>query len=113
MIGQIKKINNNSIGVKFDEIEEIKKITYEDFYSIKMAYLITIHKSQGSEADNVIIIINDSKVNNINLLYTSITRAKKRCILIAKTTTIENIIKNKKKVDRESNLSNFIKDLAI
>jgi exodeoxyribonuclease V alpha subunit len=105
MIGQIKEIKNKSIIVKFDD--EIKEIT--DLNDIKMSYLLTIHKAQGIENDNVIVIIDkDSKMNSINLLYTAITRAKKQCILIAKTDTIKNILINKNN-KRISNLKYLIR----
>jgi len=48
------------------------------------AYALTIHKSQGSEADNVVLILN-SRVRFMytrNLLYTAITRAKKNLIIM-------------------------------
>jgi exodeoxyribonuclease V alpha subunit len=76
-----------------------------------MAYLITIHKSQGSEADIVIVVIDKShKMNSINLLYTAVTRAKKKCILIAEEKTIEDII-NGKINKRISNLAHIIKKI--
>ena len=105
MIGIIKDIYNKSILVQFDnELKEVTKLN-----EIKMAYLLTIHKAQGTESDNVIVIIdNNSKINNINLLYTAITRAKKKCILVATTDTIQNIL-NKENIERLSNLDEFIK----
>ena len=47
-------------------------------------------------------------MNSINLLYTAITRAKKQCILIAKTDTIKNILINKNN-KRISNLKYLIR----
>jgi exodeoxyribonuclease V alpha subunit len=109
MIGQIKDIYNKSILVQFDD--NIKEIT--NFNDIKMAYLLTIHKAQGIESDNVIVIIdNNSKINSINLLYTAITRSKKKCILIATHNTIQNIL-NKDNTERISNLYIFISKFNI
>jgi hypothetical protein len=48
-------------------------------------YATTVHKSQGSEADTVIFVLDArdcAKIHKRNLLYTAITRAKKRCIVI-------------------------------
>ncbi len=49
------------------------------------AFALSIHKSQGSEFDEVIIILpeNDSPVLSRELVYTAVTRAKKRVTLMA------------------------------
>ena len=52
---------------------------------LSLAYATTIHKSQGSEYDVVVIMLMPSagqKMLRRNLLYTAITRAKKACIII-------------------------------
>lgn len=61
----------------------------------KLAYIMIIHKSQGSESENVIILLNDGIMNNINLLYTAVIRAKKKYILIAEKYPIKKIIEEK------------------
>ena len=76
----------------------------DDLTNIKLSFAMTIHKSQGSESDDVIILVNDSRLNTINLLYTAITRSKKKCIIIGTQEVIGNIIKNKKIVKRNSNI---------
>lgn len=112
MMGTIKNIVDNNeeryIEVLFDGLEyEYKKISQDDLNNIRLAYLITIHKSQGSESDVIIVLLNKSRLNNINLLYTAITRSKDQCILIASEDTIKDIIENKKFVKRLSNLRLF------
>lgn len=51
---------------------------------LTLAYAVTIHKSQGSEYDVVVIMLMPSagRMLQRNLLYTAITRAKKACIII-------------------------------
>lgn len=49
------------------------------------AYAITAHKSQGSEFDNLLVFnqpIGSEQVDRRRWLYTAITRAKKKCILV-------------------------------
>ena len=48
-----------------------------------------------------------SKINTMNLLYTAITRSKKKCILISEEKTIETIINEKRKTKRICNLKDF------
>lgn len=117
MIGVIKNIIRddkskkvNHINILFEGEDNNKSFEgeYIDRMDIDLGYIITIHKSQGSESDNVIILIDESsKINTINLLYTGITRAKKRCILISEERTIKGIIEEKRKVKRISNLKDF------
>jgi len=49
------------------------------------AYATTVHKSQGSEFDEVLLLIPDaeSPVVTRNLLYTAVTRARRRCTIWA------------------------------
>lgn len=114
MTGVIKKMyeeeNDENIFIEkvdilFDGDEKETSFEKSILLHAKLAYIMTIHKSQGSESDNVIILLNDGILNNINLLYTAVTRAKKKCILIAEKYPIKKIIEEKKIIKRKSNLS--------
>ena len=51
----------------------------------ELAYAMTVHKSQGSEYDNVMLVLpNDEKhpLLNRQIIYTGITRAKKRAVIV-------------------------------
>lgn len=73
-----------------------------------LAYCITIHKSQGSEYDNIIIpIIKDQYNMTRQMLYTAITRAKKKVILIGDKKVLSAIIANNNKF-RKTKLSQRI-----
>lgn len=52
--------------------------------NVDLGYIGTVHKSQGSEAKVVILVVETYKclVHNWSLLYTAITRAKEKCIII-------------------------------
>ena len=52
-------------------------------YPMELAYAITIHKSQGSDFNTVIVVLPKSgRILSRELLYTALTRAKKRMILL-------------------------------
>ena len=78
-LGRIDKINkeDKTIRVKFDDG---KIATYEstDLDQLEHAYAITVHKSQGSEFDVVILVAAQSAPMLLtrNLIYTAMTRAK-------------------------------------
>lgn len=74
----------------------------------RLCYSYTIHKSQGSENDVVIIYLsgteNVKRMMNRNLLYTAITRAKKKVIIVYSEDALESCIKNEYAVKRNTKL---------
>ncbi len=74
-----------SVTVTFDCGDEVVYL-YGDLRELDLAYAITVHASQGSEYENVVLCITRGSVNaeflNRNLLYTAATRAVKRLILM-------------------------------
>ena len=83
------------IKVKYDD-EKIAWYSFQDLEELEHSYAITVHKSQGSEFDVVILPITPSSPMLLtrNLLYTAITRAKKLLIVIGGNKQIENMIAN-------------------
>ena len=69
--------------------------------SFDKVYAMTIHKSQGSEFDEVFILYppQDSPVLTRELLYTGITRAKKTCAIVADKAILKTSIQHKTKRD--------------
>jgi len=61
----------------------IRRFRISDLPDHDPAFAITVHKSQGSEFDTVLLVIPDraSRVMTRQLLYTGVTRAKKRVII--------------------------------
>lgn len=99
----IHEVNNADLGVmngetgvvdKIMSSEHILDISFskdktiryecEDLEDLDLAYAITIHKSQGSEFPVVIIPVDEQAIHmiNKNLLFTAITRASQKVILI-------------------------------
>lgn len=81
-IGFIQDVNNEKLTVDyFDHI-----VTYEknELNELTLAYASSVHKSQGSEYKVVIIPLSTSHYIMLqrNLLYTAITRAKQKVIII-------------------------------
>lgn len=87
MIGMIVKINfaEELIYVHYPNEMVIAEYSYDEASElISLAYALTIHKTQGSEYQNVVIPISFTHYNMLNnkLLYTAITRAKDKVVLI-------------------------------
>lgn len=53
-------------------------------YRLKLAYVITIHKAQGSEYDTIVLPVSKGFANMLhrNLMYTAISRAKRRVVIV-------------------------------
>jgi exodeoxyribonuclease V alpha subunit len=112
-IGTIERIETGSkkeLYINFDG--NVVKYTPSNFNSIKHGYAVSIHKSQGSEFDMVIIPLSTSynKMLYRKLLYTAVTRGKKKLILIGeKPALISGILNNETNIRRTSLKDNLIK----
>ena len=88
-------------------------IDRECFDDLKLAYAITIHRSQGSEFTNIIVVIPKEPASMLvrNLFYTAITRAKKRVFVISENDAMDIAIKTDKTDDRRTNLPKLINEI--
>ena len=79
--------------------------------AIKLAYAISIHKFQGSECDDVLIILLDehSRMLTKKLFYTAYTRAIKSVLLISNKNLIKKTIENDADSLRNCNLLTLLK----
>ena len=80
---------------------------------MSLAYATTIHKSQGSEYDVVIVVVppQPSSMLQRNILYTAITRARKRVILVASDNTIFTCVNTVTAVQRKTRLCERLRDM--
>ena len=108
-IGYIKDINFKSkkdfIVIDYDGNEVSYK--RENIQSFTHAYAITIHKSQGSEFDHVIMpmTLNYSRMLYNKLLYTGVSRAKKSLILIGSIEAFSRSVNNNYSYIRKTSLA--------
>ena len=65
-----------------------------NMYTVDLAYCLTVHKAQGSEANNVVICVDSNPYITNQWLYTAITRAKLSCKLLASEETLEYAVNN-------------------
>ena len=82
--------------------------------NLELAYAVTVHKSQGSEFNVVILTVfgGFDKLYYRNLLYTAVTRAKKMLIIVGSKKRLEFMIDNNRRTLRYTALKNMLMDLA-
>lgn len=85
-----------------------RKVSYakDDAYDLRLAYAITIHKSQGSEFPVVIIPVSMQHYIMLqrNLIYTAITRARRLVILVGTQGALAQAIKTQTSLQRQTQL---------
>ena len=118
-----KKIFNGDLGYITDIDMKEKRFTisfdhedvifdFEEAEQIRLAYAITIHKSQGSEFPAVIIPMTNAHFIMLkkNLLYTGITRAKELMVLCSSRKVISTCLANRGRTHRFTLLQQKLSD---
>ena len=107
-IDSIKEVDNpykhNEVTIDFDGNKVVYKT--EDLQSIKHAYAMTIHKSQGSEFPHVILPVtkNYYKMLYNKLIYTGVSRAKKSLVIIGEKEAFMMSVYNDYATNRKTGL---------
>ena len=111
-IGYIHSIDKDmeSATIVFDD----KLCIYEfsKFEDLDLAYAITVHKSQGSEFDAVIMPMYPCApmLQNRNLFYTAVTRAKKLVVLVGRENCVQKMVENKSEQIRYTGLEQKLRN---
>ena len=107
--GVIEEIYNQFVVINFDGLRV--KYYRETMNMVGLGYAITIHKSQGSSIDNVILCTPQSHtfMLNSNLIYVGLTRMKKNCFHLGALSTVNNAIHKKANLTRHT----FMQQLLI
>lgn len=118
-IGIIKSIWTNNetyedfMTISFEGIGDVN-LAYEFWRNIELAYAITVHKYQGSQSDTIIfgLDFNSYTLLSKELLYTGITRAKKKCYLIAQTSALRFGTGKSSVIDKQTHLKEQLYEVA-
>jgi len=100
------------LEVTYESGQEKRVVIYKknDLADLALAYAITIHKSQGSEFDVVIIPIVLQHFNMLyqNLIYTALTRAKKMAIFVGSRKALHIATQNTENNERKTMLKELV-----
>ena len=95
------------VTIKYNDIESVpEQVTIDDLYdNFKLNYCITIHKSQGSQYDNVVLFIEPNQnIIDKTSLYTAISRARNKCFVISSKEDFIKCQKNNNVFDNKVSL---------
>ncbi len=107
-IGKVILIENEYMVVEFDD----NKILYtrESGLNLKLSYAISLTKSQGGSAKNIILITPKAHTYmlNANLMYVGQSRSEYRCYHLGEPKTINLAIKKKENLNRKTHLKELL-----
>ena len=113
-----KNVFNGDIGVVsgLDLTQQLLRIAFPDCLvhydfseidQLQLAYAMTVHKSQGSEYEAVVLVLHRSQYIMLqrNLLYTGLTRARKMLAIVGDQRGLWRAVRNDRQARRWSRLS--------
>lgn len=117
-IGIIQEINTQDliVTVAYRMGQNHKYVQYnkDALSEIDLAYAITIHKSQGSEFESVIMPLFTQHFSMLfrNLVYTGLTRAKKMAVFVGNRKALSMAVRNNKMMVRQTALQDLLGNVS-
>ncbi len=114
-IGYIKKLSRSDreMVVEFDDG---RCATYDDTMldELELSYCISVHKSQGSEFDAVVLplLSGPPMLMTRNLLYTAVTRAKRLVVIVGREACVRGMVDNNRILRRYTALAHRLKSAS-
>jgi exodeoxyribonuclease V alpha subunit len=104
-VGVTVKRPEGGVSVLFPRGERVVSCPVALLPDHELAYAMTVHKSQGSEFENVMMILpddGDHPLLNRQVVYTGITRAKKRAVIVGSAAALNEALS--RKIERDTGL---------
>jgi len=111
-IGRVTTSNKNGVEIQFEDELIFFKRSDAKLLNVELAYVLTIHKTQGSEYPCVIIVMHSQnwRMLHRNLIYTAVTRAKKTAFVIGEYKALNKAIMTVEVDDRRTSILQIIKE---
>lgn len=105
---EMMDVASKTILVRFDD--RVAPYSFENADQLELAYAITIHKSQGSEFEAVVMPLMNRhpKLHYRNLLYTGVTRARRLLVMAGSPDTVAEMVANCRRTLRYTNLRDML-----
>jgi len=110
-VGRIIAIDdtNNTVHIRYDK-DRVIAYSRLDLMDVDLAYAITVHKSQGSEFDFVIIPLMKQYYRMLyrQLVYTALTRGKKLVVFIGQRESMKMAVDTVNSLQRQTSLRQLL-----
>jgi exodeoxyribonuclease V alpha subunit len=114
-VGKLLYVGNERLvfriyGVGREPDLEVTFTELQAEHTLRLAYAVSVHKSQGQEFDSIImpVVHSQGRMLQRNLLYTAVTRAKRQVWLLGERSAIQRAIDNNKVTRRNTLLGQAI-----
>ena len=113
-VGKVVSVENHCLNVKYLDVT-VRYTKKEVAEQLDLAYSMSINKSQGSEYASVVmgITMDHKAMLKRNLVYTGITRAKKRCVLLQEDEAMKIAISTEDEYNRTTLFAEKIQYLRL
>ncbi len=112
-VGIIKRVKvvDKELVVQMDNEREVE-YEFSELNELELAYAVTVHKYQGSEAPCIILPVHESQFAMLyrHLLYTAVTRGKKLVIVVGSRDALYTAVKNDHARERYSGLCKMLQE---
>ena len=113
-IGQIVNIKEKDVTVWYPDRQEDEYVCYSEseYDELQLAYALSVHKSQGSEYSQIVLALMPGHYIMLqrNLLYTAVTRAREKVVLVGTKAALYTAISNDRTKRRYSLLKERLQE---
>lgn len=108
--GIVDTVDDTSMVIDFDGM--YVRYSKAELKMIKLGYCISVHRSQGGSCKNIIVCTPQSHtfMLNNNLIYTALTRMKKRCYHLGTLQTVNRTVMKKANFQRNTFMQQLLKE---
>jgi exodeoxyribonuclease V alpha subunit len=109
-VGTVLSVDPAASTVTVQFYDEAAWYEYDELDELELAYALTVHKAQGSEYPAVVLISHTSQYIMLqrNLLYTGLTRARKKCVLMGNRQAVWTAVRNNRPARRYTRLRELV-----
>lgn len=102
LLGEVIRIepDGGTLLARFDGYDEPHRLGDLDLLDLQLAYAISCHRAQGSQAPVVIVPIYSARLLDPSWLYTAITRAERQVVLIGSKVVLAEALAQPRAADR-------------
>lgn len=111
-MGTVQYVDKVTRSLQVDFDGKIVNYNADQLEQLELAYAVTVHKSQGSEFEAVILVLPEGRdrLSYRSLLYTAVTRAKRLLILIGSPRKVREMVQNYQRTLRHSCLLDMLRE---